>query len=62
MSLEDPKKEELTLEELREVLKKFEPNGESYEFRNTAIYYSFKYNYDLCLKDSHTYSCQQPKQ
>lgn len=52
MTFKDLERKELKLEEVREVLGKFEPGESFHEFRNTAIYHSFKHNYDLCLQKS----------
>ena len=50
MAFKDLKRKELKPEELRDVLRKFD-HGESFQkFRNTAIYHSFRHNYDLYSK------------
>jgi hypothetical protein len=41
-----------TLEDLKEVLKKFESGEHFHKFRDTAIYHSVKHNYDLQLQKS----------
>lgn len=46
MSLEDLGKHKLTLEQIEKVLEEFEPGKELRKFRNTAIYHSFKFNYN----------------
>jgi hypothetical protein len=50
VTFEDLRRKELKPEEPREVLRKFEPGKRFYKFRNTAIYYSLKLDYDLCLQ------------
>jgi hypothetical protein len=44
--------EELTIEELEEVLGRFEPDAELYKFRNTAIYHCFKLNLGTNVRES----------
>ena len=48
---EDLAVERLTPEELRDILKEFEPGAGLYKFRATAIYHSFTYSYRLCLQE-----------
>jgi len=52
MTFKNLKRKELKVEEAREVLKKFEPGESFHKFRNTAIYHSFKHNYNLYLQKS----------
>jgi hypothetical protein len=46
------KRKEPKLQDLKEVLKKFEPGEDFHKFRNTAIFHSVKHNYDLHLRKS----------
>jgi hypothetical protein len=41
----------VAIEEPKEVLKRFEPEGELYKFRNTAIYYCFKRNLSMNVRE-----------
>jgi hypothetical protein len=49
-------KEELTLKEMKDVLRKFEPGEILHTFRNTALYHSFKYGYESVQKESNPQS------
>jgi hypothetical protein len=46
------KRKGLKLDNLKEVLKKFEPGEDFHKLRNTALYHFVKYNYDLNLQKS----------
>jgi len=50
MALTDLSRKEHKLEELEKVLKKFKQGESFHKFRNTAIYHSFRHNYDLYSK------------
>ena len=50
MVLSDLSRKEQKLEELEKVLNKFKQGENFHKFRNTAIYHSFRHNYDLYSK------------
>jgi hypothetical protein len=52
MRLKTMMRKEPKLEDLKEVLNKFEQGEDFHKFRNTAIYHSVKHNYDLHLQKS----------
>jgi hypothetical protein len=56
MTSKNLEKEELTLKEMKDVLRKFEPGEILHEFRNTAIYRSFRYCYESAQKSQNPQS------
>jgi len=52
MRLKTMKRKGPRLEDLKDVLKRFEPREDFHKFRNKAIYNSNKHNYDLRLQKS----------